>query len=139
MECPDIYKLLDFVEDEASAPDVYSHVQNCASCRAQLRLIRELPAAYRPEFEVPEVLVQRVMNAVVRQAQPEAGEETVHPLQLFASGLLGTMTALVVVVATGSIGEGTTPVELMLFSVLVGVASTWVLSSERFARRPGEV
>ena len=129
MECPDIYKLLDFAENEASAADLPSHVHNCASCRAQLRVIRELPAAYRPEFEVPEILVQRVM-ATVRQATPTPVEERAHVHQRFVAGVLGATTASVAVVATGSMGEETTAVELMLFAILAGLASAFVQGSE---------
>ncbi len=133
MNCPDTNRLIELVAGGRDDVELQDHLRACSSCQAELRLIQELPAAFRPEFEVPEALVQRVMSGLAEAPTGRRGR--IPGLQLVAACVLGTLTALATIVATGSMGAGG-PVELLAFSLVAGLAA--VLMQHR-AASPVEV
>ncbi len=126
MSCPDINRLIDLLDDPRSDGELLTHVEGCSSCQVEYRLIQEIPAAFRPEIEVPEALVQRVM-ADIAVSTPPSGRPRVPALQVLAAGALGSITAAVAILTTGSMG--TAPLgDLLLFSLGVGLVSGLVQS-----------
>ncbi|MCJ7627582.1 MAG: hypothetical protein MUO50_04240 [Longimicrobiales bacterium] len=124
MDCPDINCLIDLVGEVHTNPELEAHLLVCPSCRDDLRLFRELAAALRPDLEVPDRLVPRVMAAVdVPEPPPE--KHRIPVVQVLGSGVLGWLTALGVIIVTGSVGAGE-PIDLFLFSALVGITASVV-------------
>jgi len=121
MSCPDINRLIDFLGDGRPDADLEAHLEECPSCQADFRLLRELPAAFRPEIEVPEQLVQRVMAELALAGLSPERHQT-PALQVLGSGLLGSLTAVSVITATGS-GSAGDPIDLLLFAFAVGLAA----------------
>ena len=101
-----------------------AHLLVCSSCKAEVQMLRDLSAVLRPESEVPEQLVQRVM-ASVDLPTPSPEKNRVPVSQVLGSGVLGWLTALGVLVITGSAGAGG-PAPVLLFSFAVGVTATGV-------------
>ena len=121
MSCPDINRLIDLLDDPQSDAELLTHLEECPSCQVEYRLIQEIPAAFRPEFEVPEALVQRVM-ADIAVSTPPSGKTRVPAVQVLAAGVFGLITAVAAIVATGSGGAGN-PLDLLLFSLGVGLTA----------------
>ena len=121
MSCPDINRLIDLLGADQEDTEVEKHLEECPSCQASVRLLRELPAAFRPEIELPDHLVQGVMDGL---SQAEISTEPYRPpgLQVLGSGLLGSLTAISVIVATDSRSAGN-PVDLLLFALAVGLTA----------------
>ncbi len=121
MSCPDINRLIDLLDDPRADVELLAHLEGCPSCQAEFRLIQEIPAAFRPELEVPEALVQRVM-ADIAVSTSSSGRPRVPALQVLAAGVLGSITAAAAILATGSGGTGD-PLDLLLFCLGVGTVS----------------
>jgi hypothetical protein len=121
MSCPDINRLIDLLGVDQEDAEVEKHLETCPSCQASFRLLRELPAAFRPEIELPDHLVQGVMENL---SWAESSPEPYRPpgLQVLGSGLLGSLTAICVIVATDSRSAGN-PVDLLLFALAVGLTA----------------
>ncbi len=124
MNCPDINRLIDFQADDRPDAELEAHLLGCASCQADLQLLREIPAALRPEIEVPERLDQRVM-AGFPQLEDNLERRQVPAAHVVGSGMLGALTTIALLVATGSAGTGS-PTDLLLFSVGVGLVASGV-------------
>jgi hypothetical protein len=121
MSCPDINRLIDLLGADQEDAEVEKHLARCPSCQANFRILRELPAAFRPEIEMPDHLVQGVMDNLFGA---EISPEPYRPpgLQVLGSGLLGSLTAICVIVATDSRRAGN-PVDLLLFALAVGLTA----------------
>lgn len=120
MNCPDTNRLVEVGSGGRGDLDLLAHLQNCPDCRAELRIIRLLPAALRPEFDVPGRLVGRVMMDL---ADSRIGHrDRALSVQLVASAVLAAVTAGVTVLATGLI-VASGPVDLMAFSLAAGLAA----------------
>ena len=119
MSCPDVNRLIDFLGGNQPDPELEAHLSVCPSCRTDLRLLREIPAAFRPELAVPEPLIQRVM-ADLPLPEAATGAHPASPFQVFGSGLLGTLTAMATIAVTGS-GVPGDPSTMILFSLVVGL------------------
>ena len=126
MSCPDVSRLIDLLGDPESDVELLAHLEGCPSCQAEFRLIREIPAAFRPGLEVPEALVQRVM-AGIAVSTPSSERPRVPAVQVLAAGVLGSITAAAAILATGSGGTGH-PLDLLLFSLGVGLVASVVQS-----------
>ncbi len=127
MSCPDTNRLIDLRNDELGDLELRAHLQQCPTCRAELRIIREITAAFRPEIAVPQSLVRRTMAGILLQKDtPRA-----RALHAAAAVALGTLTAAATTVVTGSTDSGG-PLALLLFSVAMGgVAGLYELRSSR--------
>ena len=131
MNCPDIDRLIDFLAKGGPEAELEAHLQACPSCRADLQLLREIPAAVLPEMEVPDILVQRVLDETAPlRVLPEG--HRVPAAQVAAGILLGVLTTFGTLVATGS-GGGGGPAAMLVMSLGVGLGAGFVLS--RAARR----
>ena len=128
MSCPDINRLIDLLGDPQSDVELLAHLEGCPSCQAEYRLIQEIPAAFRPEIEVPEALVQRVMAGIPVSTSPQE-RPRVPAIQVLAAGVLGSLTAAAAILATGLGGTGG-PLDLLLFSLGVGLVAGVVQSRE---------
>jgi len=128
MSCPDINRLIDLLGDPQSDVELLAHLEGCPSCQVEYRLIREIPAAFRPEIEVPEALVQRVL-ADIALTTPPPERTRVPALQLLTGGVLGSITAVAAILATGLGGTGR-PLDLLLFSLGVGLIAGVAQSRE---------
>jgi len=131
MSCPDINRLIDLLGDGRPDAELEAHLEECLSCRADLQLLQEIPAVLRPEIEVPKQLVQRVM-AGFPQLEDNLERRQVPAAHVVGSGVLGALTTMALLVATGSAGAGD-PLSLLLFSVAVGLVASGV--QVRVARR----
>lgn len=120
MSCPDIDDLIDLGTRSEADPKLEAHLEGCPTCRAHVLLIREIPRAFRPELEVPEHLVRRVMLDVETLKLEEENRRGLR-MQLVGTAILGTLTAAGVVYQTGM--ENATPATLLGFSLTVGVLS----------------
>ena len=124
MKCPDINRLIDWEQAGGVDEGIQVHLRTCDSCRSALHLIRELPAAFQPEIEVPEHLVQRTLAAVMETA-PAADRPHPVPIHGFIAGVLASVSTFLVIAVTGSVGTGGMK-GLILFSLAMGVvASLW--------------
>ncbi|MBT8396748.1 MAG: hypothetical protein KJN92_07270 [Gemmatimonadetes bacterium] len=121
MSCPDIDSLVDFHATRGPDREFEAHLENCAFCRSDLEILGRISAAFRPEAEVPERLIRRVMAAL---PGPDSAEELQRrPVaQTLVAGVLGSVTALTAVVGSESVGSGSLP-QLLLFSLGVGAVS----------------
>ena len=127
MSCPDTNRLIDLGNDELEDLALRAHLQRCPMCRAELQLIREIPAAFRPEIAVSQSLVRRTIAGIsLQEDSPRA-----RALHAAAAAALGTLTAAATIVVTGSTDSGG-PLALLIFSVVIGsVAGLYELRSSR--------
>ncbi len=127
MSCPDTNQLINLRNDELGDLELRAHLQQCPTCRAELRLIREISAAFRPEIAVPQSLVRRTIAGIpLQKDHPRA-----RALHAAAAAALGTLTAAATIVVTGSRDSGG-PLALLIFSVVIGsVAGLYELRSSR--------
>ena len=132
MSCPDINRLIDFLVEDRPDLELEAHLEQCVSCQADFRLLREIPAALRPEIEVPERLVRRVM-AGIPLPEDHLGKRQVPAAHVVGSGVLGALTTIAALVATGS-GGAWDPLPLLPFSVAVGLVASGV--QIRLGRKP---
>ena len=132
MSCPDINRLIDLSAAELRDSELETHLEYCPSCGAEFRLIREIPVALRPDIDVPEALILRVM-ADISGAGPSRETDSVPVLQVFGAGVLGTITALITLGATGSASTGNL-FTLLGFSLAVGLASAVAHGRRGFTR-----
>jgi predicted anti-sigma-YlaC factor YlaD len=132
MSCPDINRFIDVIKKDRSDPEVEAHLEECPECRADFEIVKELSVALRPEVEVSEALIERVMASLpFPEVEPEA--RPVPAAHLFLSGVLGIATTLAVLMGTGA-GSSGGPTDMLLFSMLGGVAV--VVVQARRGRRP---
>jgi len=124
MSCPDINRLIDFLVEDRPDSELEAHLEQCVSCQADFRLLREIPVALRPEIEVPERLVRRVM-AGIPLPENHLEKRQIPASQVLGSGLLGTLTTISALVAIGSGGTGD-PADMLLFSLAVGSVASLV-------------
>ena len=117
MSCPDIDHLIDLAAGTRTDAELQAHVESCPTCRGDLLLIRELPVAFRPELEIPDPLVPRIMADIgVLRAREESRRGT--RTQIMGTAILGSLTTVGVVFLTGA---GTAaPAPLLTFSLSVG-------------------
>ncbi len=135
MNCPDINRLIDLAESPEADREIRDHLEDCGTCRATLALIRELPAAYRPEMEVPEELVQKTLGAVFG-LEPVTPSPVFVPLHALIAGTLGAVTVVLGIALSGSVGSGGSK-ELLLFSLGAGLAAA--LYEVRAIKRAGHL
>ena len=120
MQCPDPDQLLQLVGGSAIEPDLRAHVETCDSCGVEVLLMTELGHALQPAIDVPEELIQRVVeNLRTPVAGSSPGATAVHG---WASGALGAVTTVAVLLGTGAVGDAA-PLALALSALLVGIAS----------------
>ena len=121
MNCPDINRLIDLAQANRLDQDLQAHLESCSSCQVEFELVRELPAAFKPAVEVPEMLVTKTMAAVgeLGHRQARGGLVSVHTVVAF---LLGVVTTVLAIGVTGSLGSSGLN-ELLVFSVAVGLTS----------------
>ena len=136
MSCPDTDRILELTLHDAADLEAAAHVQECADCRALVRIVLEARHAYEPDLRVPDALVARTVDSLVaaaRAAGSAAGSEEVGPVEpgpvdvrgLAASFLLGAATVTVAAFGTGSVGGGSL-VPLVVTAALAGtVAAVW--------------
>jgi hypothetical protein len=120
MQCPDPDRLFDLLGGDAIDREVREHVESCATCGAELLLMSDLGDALRPEVAVPEELIQRVVAGFDVYAEQRV--ERVPAVHSWASGLLGAVTTLAVLLGTGAFGNAA-PLALAMSALLVGVVS----------------
>jgi len=124
MSCPDIHSLIDSLVEEKHNPEMEAHLHTCPSCRGYLELLQEIPAAFHQEVEVPEALIQRVMAGIpVVDVSP--AKRPAPGLQTLGSGVLGVLTAVAAIFATGS-AQGGDPATILLFSIIVGLIASLI-------------
>lgn len=133
MNCPDIDRLIDLQAAQGPDPEFEAHLENCPACRADLRIIQRISAAFRPEMEIPERMIQRVLAGL---PEPDPLPESQRPpfAQTLITGLLASLTAMAAVVAAESTGNGNLSV-LLSFSLGVGAVSV-VLQVRAGAKAP---
>ena len=130
MDCPGIDRLIDFHADPGPNPEFEAHLEGCANCRAELRIIHRIPEAYRHQIEVPERLIQRVLAELPRADRSPETHQAVSS-QTLITGLLGSLTATAAVLAVQSVGSWTVS-GLLLFAVGIGAVSAGI---QAFAQR----
>ena len=124
MKCPDINRLIDVAGGAPPDTELEAHLSSCSSCRADLGLLQEIQALFRPEEEVPEHLVQRVL-ATLDSEEAALEKRRMNVPQAALSGVLGAMTTFAVLVVTGSTGTEN-PADMVLFSLGLGLAASLV-------------
>jgi len=121
MGCPDFDRLIDLYHGRRD-PGVEDHLKTCPSCQADMEMLFLLPEAFALDVEVPEALIERVMASLPPVAdEPRAGKVTVG--RGLVSGLLGILTAVGGLAASGSVGA-IPPVAFLLISLSMGAAAT---------------
>jgi hypothetical protein len=128
MACPDTNRLIDLLEGGEGELDLRAHVQECATCRAEFNLIREIPAAFRPALTVPDYLVGRVMMRL-RGSSPGW---TLRKRHVASAAGLGAITVAATIVGTGLADAGS-PLGLLVFSATAGALAA--AYEVRLARR----
>ena len=117
MTCPDLDRLIDLYHGLRD-PELEEHVKTCASCQADLEAILWFPVAWGSQVEVPEGLVDRVLEALpLEEERSEGLTETVG--QRLVTGLLVSIAAAFSILASGSTGAGG-PMLLLFLSLAVG-------------------
>jgi hypothetical protein len=124
MSCPDIHSLIDVLVDERPDPEMVAHMNTCPSCQGYAEILREIPAAFHPEEEVPDYLVQRVLAEIPPEGLSPAKEPEIG-LQALGSGVLGGLTAAAAILATGS-SDGGGPATILLISAVVGLIASMI-------------
>jgi len=105
MTCPDIERLLEAVLGETADPAVQHHLRACPDCRATSRLVSEMRASYRPALLVPEELIERRVGLILETLSPSnAARFRTRFRDAAVSSALALTTALLTIVATGSLG-----------------------------------
>ena len=121
MGCPDFDRLIDLYHGRRD-PALEDHVRTCSSCQADMELLLLLPEAFALDVVVPEALNERVMASLPPVAgEPRAGKVTQG--RGLVSGLLGFLTAVGGLAASGSVGA-VPPVAFLLISLSMGAAAT---------------
>ncbi len=116
MTCPDVDRLISLIEEPGTDLEAVTHLQECPECRESVQLLRMFNTAVSPSIDVPDQLVSSTMQ---RLTNVDSWSNEIRPRQLMTSAILGTITAGITVLATGSMGNGS-PLELLLFSVGMG-------------------
>ena len=117
MTCPELDELIDFYHGHAG-PAVEAHLKGCPSCRADLETLIALPLLWGLEVEVPDRLVQSVLERLPAETQdPEA---RVTWGQRLGTGVLGTLTGGITILVTGSPGSTNLSAALVL-SLMAGI------------------
>ena len=104
MSCPGIDRLIAHGLDQQTDAGLEAHLQRCEACRADLLTIKALAGAEIEEKEISEALVARIISGL---PEPEGSPKLKwgEGFQLFLTGVLGTLTALISLVVSGSIGS----------------------------------
>lgn len=120
--CPDPNELIDFHFLGASDRESEEHVRTCPECQADLEMLRALKGALKPDIDVPFELVDRVMTQLPNpQETPKALSRIPgHPV---FGGLLGAMTGLAALIATGGIAAGGLVWPVLLVSAIGGISA----------------
>jgi anti-sigma factor RsiW len=118
MSCPDIDHLIDLAAGAPADAELQAHLESCPTCLRDLRLIREIPVAFRQELEVPDGLVRRVMADVRARGSREETRRGVRT-QVVGTTILGSLTAAAVVFETHPLSPA--PGSLLAFSLTAGV------------------
>jgi hypothetical protein len=126
MKCPNPDKLLHYQKSGSLDPELEDHLEKCPDCRTDLFIIRELPFAVRPQVEVPEWLIDRVV-AEFPPAETSSDLPETPPARVLVRAILGVTTALAGFVATGTLGLGSSMNPLLL-SLVGGVGAVLVQS-----------
>ena len=126
MKCPDLDQLTDALNQGELNPEMEVHLETCASCRANLRLLQEISAVFHPPDPVPEWLDERVFAEIAAQPQ-RSGAKPVPGLQVLGAGVLGFLTTCTALIASGAGAGGPGP--LLLVSLIAGVACATVRRS----------
>ena len=123
MSCPDTDRVLELTLHDAADLEAAAHVQECAECRALVRIVLEARASYEPDLVVPEALRARAVDWIVAEAGAAPATSTgAHALDLAASFLLGAATITIAAFGTGSVGSGSF-VPLVVTAGLAGTAA----------------
>lgn len=122
MICPGTNRLVEFMREVNVDAELAAHLAVCSSCKAELALLREVSAELRPEYEVPDRLVRRVM-ADIDLPEPSPERNRIPISQVVGSGVLGAIMAVGAIIVTDSVGVGD-PIKLLLFSVVVGIGAS---------------
>lgn len=133
MSCPDINLLIDFLAGRGLEAGVEAHLAECPSCQADLQFLKDIRVAVLPEIEVPDILVQQVLDATVPlDAPPQIPRMPLF--QWVVAVLLGVFTTFGTFIATGT-GGGGSALPLLLIPLGVGLGAgllqRWVV------RNPG--
>jgi len=117
MNCPDHDRLIDLYHGVRD-PELEEHVRNCTSCQADLEAILWFPVAWGSQVEVPEGLVERVLEVLpLEEEQSEGSTETVG--QRLVTGLLVSLVAAFALLASGTAADGP-PTLLLILSIVTG-------------------
>lgn len=61
MTCPDYDDLVDFYHGQVLDPEVEKHLSTCPTCRTDLAILDLVSAAWEPDTEMPEGLIERAL------------------------------------------------------------------------------
>jgi hypothetical protein len=126
MKCPDINQYLDALIEGESGPGLEAHLRGCPSCQEMYRLLTDLRAALRPEEDVPDFLIQRVLDDLPRYATAPAANR-IPSGQILGSGVLGAVSVLAALVITGS-ASVTDPSVMLAYTVGIGALASVFLA-----------
>ena len=122
--CPDIDRLIDLTEPGNRDLEAQAHVQGCDRCRAELRLIRDIPAAMRAPVPVDPSLIQRTLDEIERVARdiPAPSRRPSKAASVATTGALSTVTILAGIFAS-EIPDHATLSSAVLYSAMLGAAA----------------
>ena len=132
MTCPDMDHLIAFGLGEVDDSELETHLKTCPDCEADLRTIHLLAGVGGAEREMSEEMISRIISGLPK-AEVRKGLDWTKGIQLCLTGGLGSLTALVTIVVTGTMGT-VRPSEALLLAV--GFGAICVLSSFRQVRNP---
>lgn len=121
MTHPEADRLIDLVRDRTSDPEALAHLDSCESCRSQYELLEEFARVLRPGPPTPKPVVDRVMALIPSSSSPL---KRMTFGNLIWSGSLGTVTAILALLFSGSIGAGG-PEGIIVLGLMTGLASVW--------------
>jgi hypothetical protein len=98
MTCPDYDDLVDFYHGQVLDPEVEKHLTTCPTCRTDLAILDLVSAAWEPDTEMPEGLIERALASLpARQPVTTLAER-------LRWAVLAPVTAACGLVAMGALG-----------------------------------
>ncbi len=118
MACLKLKQLREFQDGDRFGPEIRVHIENCPECRMDLFLLRELGPTLRPRAEVPGHLIDQVMATLNPAEEASPGSPGFSLGQLVITGLLGALTAVLVLAVSGTLNLEN-PLQPLALSLLV--------------------
>ncbi|NNM05015.1 MAG: hypothetical protein HKO65_07910 [Gemmatimonadetes bacterium] len=137
MTCPNTEQLTAYALHEPDDPAIAAHLDSCEACQADLHTIRTLLGPDPSEREISEALLTKIIAGLPEPDAPPKRDWGMG-FQLLLTWVLGLLTALVSLVASGSIGSIDPRAVLVLSGAFGGVCMLYRLQAREVVEAPIE-